>query len=97
MLKKNSMNQREITLKEYIDTRLLAIEKETILARDSMNTRLESMNAFREQINRIEGTLVTRVEYETKIESIKNDKTGSYALWIGVISMIVSIVLHLIK
>ena len=54
--------QDSVTLKEFFLAKLEAQDKTTELTRLSLERRLESMNAFREQINKIEGTFVTRKE-----------------------------------
>jgi hypothetical protein len=53
-------------LKEYTDTRFEAIEKHREAAFEANNVRLESMNKFRNDLERQAATFVTRLEMEAK-------------------------------
>jgi len=63
-----------ITLREYIDTRIDALEKRftdinraTDLAAKAIEQRLEGMNEFREQLRSQAGTFVTQIEIDAKM------------------------------
>ena len=56
-----------ITLKEYIDTRLAAIDKATDLAYKAMNERLMGMNEFRDALKDQSAKFVTSEELDAKI------------------------------
>jgi len=60
-------------LKEYICARLDGIEKATSIASEAMNTRLEGMNEFRQQLKDQSGTFITRLEHDSLIEKFDND------------------------
>lgn len=83
------MNKSEITLKEYFESRLNALEKATTIvanglekattiAAAGMDKRLEGMNEFREQLRDQTSTFITRNEHEIIVlritEDIKNIK-----------------------
>ena len=59
-----------VTLREYIEARLSAHEKaqdEALkLAREVIDLRLKGMNEFREDMQRMEKSFMTRNEYEAK-------------------------------
>jgi len=63
-----------VSLRDYVDSRLAAIEKATTVAYDSMNKRLEGMNEFRQSIQDISGKTVTRMEFDQLRERL-----GGYA------------------
>ncbi len=54
-----------VTLKEYFESRLCAIEKAIIVAKEAIDARLESMNEFREQLSKQANTFLTRELYDT--------------------------------
>ena len=63
-----------VSLREYIDTRIDALEKRftdinraTDLAAKSVEQRLEIMNAFREQLREQTNTFVTQIEIDAKM------------------------------
>lgn len=55
-----------VTLKEYMDTKISALDRATSVASEAMNKRLESMNEFRAQLKDQNATFLTRNEYEAK-------------------------------
>ena len=61
-----------VTLKEYIETRMAALEKATCLAAEALERRLESMNEFREALKNQSGTFVTRSE----LDAVKDKYEG---------------------
>ena len=80
-----------VTLKEHIETRLDALDKALNLAEKSMEKRLEGMNAFREQINKIEGTLVTRKELDLILSTILKDHRANIAIFLSALAVCVGI------
>jgi len=71
-----------ITLKEYIDktlglqiaaieVKIAALDKATLVAKESMERRLEGMNEFRDALKDQNATFVTRTEYERSICDIR--------------------------
>ena len=60
-----------VTLKEYFEARLDAIDKATNIAYGSMQERLAGMNEFREQLKDQAGRFVTRQELHSELEAIK--------------------------
>jgi len=60
-------------LKNYIDTKFENLEKANNLARENLDTRLESMNEFRNSMKDQASTYITRKEIEaiTEREQIK--------------------------
>lgn len=60
-----NFTQRDgVTLRDYMESRLAAIEKATTIAYDAMNKRLEGMNEFRQSMQDMRGETVTRKEYD---------------------------------
>ena len=53
-------------VEENVNTKIQAIEKATVLAADILKERLEHMNRFREEIERIQNTFLTKETYEDK-------------------------------
>jgi hypothetical protein len=62
-----------ITLREYIDTRLEAIEKASELAAKLLDVRLESMNEFRNALKDQSGQFVMRSECGIRKQSVDGD------------------------
>jgi len=54
------MTDEVVSLREYVETLIRALEKATDVAREEMNRRLEGMNKFREELDRQTATFVTR-------------------------------------
>jgi hypothetical protein len=54
----------EVTWRDYVDTRLTAIEASVALARINLEKRLDGMNEIREQLHDQADTFVTGVEHE---------------------------------
>jgi hypothetical protein len=59
-----------VSLRDYVDSRLAAIEKATTVAYDSMNKRLETMNEFRQSMQDMRGETVTRSEFSQMRERL---------------------------
>ena len=75
---------REVTLREYVDLRMIELEKRNTqqhellataneLARESLNVRLDSMNEFRETINDTIGHCVSRNEWDIQHQQLVGD------------------------
>ena len=78
------MNNNNISLKEYFDTRINALEKATTIvannlkeataiAASGIDKRLENMNDFRWQLKDQASTFLPRTEYAAQIERISTD------------------------
>ena len=79
-----------ISLEKYIDSQIEAIWKALETASLLMEKRLDTMNAFREQLNRAEGSFVTRKELDA-------DKSKTITLWIAIIGLAISILVLLVN
>lgn len=62
-----------VSLKEYIDIKIAAIEKDIAFARIDMERRLEVMNKFRDENKNLTATFVPYVMYEAKHEKVMAD------------------------
>jgi hypothetical protein len=60
-----------VTLKEYIDTRLDAMEQATILSRQVMDARLTSLNEIRDALRDRDTTFISKVEFNAIIARIE--------------------------
>ena len=63
----------EVSLKEYTEARLRAVEKATDLAANTLEKRLEGMNEFRQALKSQSSTFVTRTEVDVQIAKIHDD------------------------
>jgi hypothetical protein len=54
-------------LRQYMDIKFDSIEKSTCLAQDNLNTRLETMNEFRNSMKDQASHYITRTEHESLI------------------------------
>jgi len=64
------------SLKEYVETRLEAIEKSTESAATSLEKRLDSMNEFRQQLKDQANTMLARAEFQVQHERVCEDVKG---------------------
>jgi len=62
-----------VTLKDYIDTRLSAMDRATEQAYRTMESRLEGMNEFRNTLRDQAGQFVTRTEYKIAHDRLMDD------------------------
>jgi hypothetical protein len=62
-----------ISLRDYIDTRLEAVEKTTELSRIAMEKRLDGMNEFRATLQDQNRNFVPRQEYSAFVEKAELD------------------------
>ena len=66
-----NFTQRDgVTLRDYVDSRLAAMEKATTVAYDAMNKRLEGMNEFRQAMQDMRSETVTRTEFSQMRERL---------------------------
>ena len=63
----------EVSIKEYFDARINALEKATTVAANSLEKRLEGMNEFRSQLKDQQSTLMPRTEFNSLHTLIVND------------------------
>ena len=62
-----------VTLKDYVDTRLTAMDRATEQSCRAMDARLNSMNEFREALRDQSGRMATRQELEDKLMAVERD------------------------
>lgn len=63
----------DVPLKEHLESRLIALEKATALAANTLEKRLEGMNEFREALRYQTSLFVTRTELQVLLEKIEVD------------------------
>ena len=63
-------------LKKLFGARIKALEKATVVAAKGMNKRLKGMNEFRAQLERQEGTFLTKSEYFVWHDRVDEDLRG---------------------
>ena len=88
----NSNHKDLVTLREYFEEKFRLQDKAIELSREAIDRRLETMNAFREQINRIEGTLVTTKELDAKLEALERGKRDNLALIVSVLALLSGVI-----
>ena len=59
-----------VTLREYLESRIQAVEKGIEVANRSMQERLSGMNEFRETLKDQASRFVTRNELDTKLDDV---------------------------
>ena len=67
------MTPDDITLKEYFESRLDALEKATHMAADNLERRLEGMNERDSMLKTQTGVSVTKVEFDAILLGINKD------------------------
>ena len=67
------MTDDSITLREYFDIRLTALERGIEQARQSMEKRLDGMNEFRNALKDQSSKSPSRIEVETKIDALEKE------------------------
>lgn len=73
-MNKDVSNQiNEVSLKEYIETKIGAVEKATTIASANLEKRLEGMNEFRAQLKDQSNTFLTRAEHQSYTEKVDSD------------------------
>jgi len=72
-----SMNKHPVgdivSLRDYVDTRLCAIEHTIKVSNEQINYRLTNMNKFREKFDILTSTLVSKQEFNDCIKSLHSD------------------------
>ena len=113
MTKSPNYTKNEVTLRDYIDTRICAVNEATRIAHSSMEKRLEGMNEFRSALKDQSSTFISRAEHDKVLEDIRELREsraelagkasqsaviGSYILAVlGLLVSAVSMVGHLVK
>jgi cysteine sulfinate desulfinase/cysteine desulfurase-like protein len=87
----------KVSLKEYIETKLVALEKATEEAKSSLEKRLEGMNEFRAQLKDQTSTFITRVEFDALKESFQKQIIFIIISGIGFVITVVGIILGLMN
>jgi hypothetical protein len=62
--KQRCSNDTLVSLREYLEARIAAVEAGIVAAKESADMRLEGMNQFRQQIERERSFYVPRGEYQ---------------------------------
>jgi hypothetical protein len=62
-----------VTLKEYFESKLIALEKGVTMAANSLEKRLDSMNEFRGALKDLSGKMLTRDEFTILHQRIEDD------------------------
>lgn len=93
----NGQKPNGISLRDYFQVKFDAQAEAIKVAREQLDYRLHSMNEFREQINKLEGTLITRTELEAKLDAIEKGKRDNIALIFSFIGIAIAIIGILIK
>ena len=70
------MTEHGVSWKDYVDTRLKAVEEATRLSASQMNERLAGMNEFRLALKDQTGTLATREYVELVRSQLNTDIKG---------------------
>ncbi len=66
----------DVSLRDLMEARVSAIEKELRLSRESLDKRLESMNEFREQMSDQQKSYLPRAEYYARHETLEKRIAG---------------------
>lgn len=69
----DNTNQDVVTLRDYVESRLVAIERSIELAKQVQDARLDSMNHFRAENQRMVNTMMARSEYFAGHERVVED------------------------
>ena len=70
---KEYINSKIIDMEKLFETRITSLEKATIVAANLMEKRLESMNEFRQQLKDQSNTFITRNEHGIQHEKVVDD------------------------
>lgn len=62
-----------VSLRDYIDTRLRAIEQASGLSQNALERRLEAMNEIRDALKDQNATFITRLEYKAAHDRLVSD------------------------
>ena len=66
-------NQDKISIRDYVDTRIEAVNSATKIAYTSMDSRLLGMNEFRNQLKDQTATFINRNEFNTTLSKHEDD------------------------
>ena len=66
-------NQDKISIRDYVDTRIEAVNSATRIAYTSMDSRLLGMNEFRNQLKDQTATFINRNEFNTTLSKHEDD------------------------
>src|ERR1039458_5855217 len=66
-------NQDKISIRDYVDTRIEAVNAATKIAYTSMDSRLLGMNEFRNQLKDQTATFINRNEFNTTLSKHEDD------------------------
>jgi len=97
LTEKNKKNENNISLKEYMESRLEAMNKAVYVANAVMEKRLDSMNEFRESLRDATQTYATKNEVDLKLDSLYKNKKDSLALLLSIIGIGIGIISILLK
>lgn len=95
-----------IPIRDYFEARIIALEKATKLAADTLEKRLEGMNEFRTQLNRQASEFITkeqvRLLYDGDIRTLRETLAeakgkASSATYISIAAIFVSIVIAIVE
>jgi len=68
---KEYIDSNIFTLKEYLNVQIEALKHATLIAKESMEKRLDGMNEFRDQLKDQATSFIPRVEYKESIYSLQ--------------------------
>lgn len=80
-----------------LEAKLSASEDSLIIARESIEKRLEGMNEFREALRDSASRFITRNEIEIKFEAIEKTRKDNIAIIISILGILISFFSVLIK
>jgi hypothetical protein len=63
----------EVSLKEYFEARITALDKATSIASTNLEKRLDSMNEFRAALKDQTSTFVPRTEFDSIVDKMQLD------------------------
>jgi len=61
-----------VSMRDYVDTRLAAMDRALDAAKTALEYRLNSMNELREQVNERDKMFVTKAEYTTNVKLLES-------------------------
>jgi hypothetical protein len=99
-----------VSLRDYVDTRLLSLEKATESARVAMERRLDGMNEFRDALRDQASLMITRREMMSELDPIKRElqdsrdfrvtlqaKASQQSVYITLLIALASLVINIVK
>lgn len=83
-----------VSLKEYVDTKLIDIKTATDLAAENLKVRLNNLNEWREQNKSERANYLTRNEYDSKHELLNTKiETLQKFVWMGLGALLLTEIL----